>query len=74
VQFCTNETSQEDIELLLRRFIRAKPHGRGEQICCLADVHNLTYTQQCFFVDKLRHVVQEYGTDNASTFLLLSGR
>lgn len=56
------------------RFLGAKANGLGEQLSVLADLHNLTYTQQCFFVDRLRAMVHEYGTHNASTLLLLSGR
>jgi hypothetical protein len=33
-----------------------------------------SYTQQCFLVDKLRAMAIEYGTTQASTLLLLSGR
>jgi hypothetical protein len=73
ILFCTAETTIEELELLLHRFLRAKPHGRADFVFCIADLHNLSYTQQCTLVERLRAFLQEYGTDNAATLLMVSG-
>ena len=73
ILFCTAETILEDLELLLRRFFQANSHDRAEHVCTIADVHNLSYTRQCSLVEKLRIITSEYGTDNASILLILSG-
>lgn len=43
IVFCTSETTLEDVEILFRRWIRAKDHGRAEQLFVLADIHSLAY-------------------------------
>lgn len=73
ILFCTAETTIEELELLLHRFVAAKSHGRGEFVFCIADLHNLSYTQQCTLVERLRAFLQEYGTDDAATLLMVSG-
>lgn len=73
VLFCTPETTVEDLYLVLMRFIRAKSHGLEDSVYCIADIHNLSYSQQCTLVEMIRQVVQDVGQQNASTLLLLSG-
>ena len=46
VLFCTGETTLEDLYLVLMRFIRAKTYGLGDSVYCIADIHNLSYSQQ----------------------------
>ena len=74
VLFCTSQTSIEELMLLLRRFVRAARYGRGDFIFCVADLHVLSYTQQCTLVEKLRATMNEFSTDDAATLLLVSGR
>lgn len=73
IMFCTAETTAEDVNLILLRFIDAKNNGRQDFVFCIADLHNLSYTQQCTLVEKLRNLFLEYGQENASTLLLVSG-
>jgi MoxR-like ATPase len=74
ILFCTGETTLEEIELLIQRFLRGRPNDRGEYIFTLADVHSLSYTKQCAVVDKLQSAIAEQGTDDAATLLIVSGR
>ena len=74
ILFCTSDTTLEEIELLVRRFLRGKVHGRGEYIFTLADVHSLSYTKQCAVVDQLQSAIAEHGTQEAATLLIVSGR
>lgn len=75
VLFATAQTSLEEVELLIRRFLKAADHGRGDQVFCLADLHVLSYTQQCGLVDRLRALLADAGgTGSAATLLLVSGR
>jgi hypothetical protein len=46
IHFCTGETTLEDLSLVLMRFIRAKNHGLADSVFCIADIHNLSYSQQ----------------------------
>jgi hypothetical protein len=73
VIFCTNETTLEDLNLILLRFIFAKKYGRGSFIFCIADLHNLSYTLQCNLVEKLRLLFVDHGHADAATLLLVSG-
>jgi hypothetical protein len=74
ILFCTAQTTLEEIELLLRRFITGRANGHGEYIFSLADVHSLSYTKQCAVVDQLQSMVAEFGTKDAATLLIVSGR
>ena len=47
IVFCNNDTAVEEVELLVRRYLRAKAHGLDDFLFCLADVHALSYTKQC---------------------------
>lgn len=73
VIFCTNETTLEDLNLLLMRYLFAKQFGRGEWIFCIADLQNLSYTLQCKLVERIRLLFMEHGSANAATLLLVSG-
>jgi hypothetical protein len=72
--FCTSSTSIEQIELLMRRFFDAGAHGREHFVYIMADVHLLSATQQCAVVELLEDLKVEYGTGNAATLLMLSGK
>lgn len=74
IVFCTSSTTLEEIELLFRRFIKAKQNGRGECVFCVADVHALSYTLQVTVVEKLRTFLSDYGVDQAASLLLVSGK
>ena len=65
--FAGPATTLEEVELLLRRWLGARRHGRGGFIFVLADVHELSYTLQCRVVDKLRALTSEYGTRDAAS-------
>jgi hypothetical protein len=73
VVFCTADTTLEDLYLILLRFLRAKQYGGKDSVFCLADIHNLTYSQQCSFVEMLRQLLEDIGQSAASTLLLVSG-
>ena len=74
ILFCTSDTTLEEIELLVRRFLKGREHNRGEYIFTLADVHSLSYTKQCAVVDQLQSAIAEHGTQEAATLLIVSGR
>ena len=74
ILFCTADTSLEDIEILLRRFLKARNHGRDDAVFCLADVHALVYTKQCAVVDMLQELLAEHGHQVASNLLIVSGK
>jgi len=73
VLFATSLTSMEEIELLFRRWLAASAYGRSGMVFCLADLHVLSYTQQCGLVDRLRSLLSG-GVSEAATLLLVSGR
>jgi hypothetical protein len=72
--FCTTDTTIEQVEVLMRRFLHAEQHARSQCVFVVADVHMLTYTKQCAVVELLRRLLDEYGSDAAASLLLLSGR
>jgi MoxR-like ATPase len=72
--FCTTDTTIEQVEVLMRRFLHAEQHARSQCVFVVADVHMLTYTKQCAVVELLRRLLDQYGTDAAASLLLLSGR
>ena len=74
ILFCTSDTTLEEIELLVRRFLKGREHDRGEYIFTLADVHSLSYTKQCAVVDQLQSAIAEHGTQEAATLLIVSGK
>lgn len=80
IYFCTGSTGSaglhesESISLLIQRWAHAKKHGTGDRIFCVANIHHLTYTQQCVVVEDLRRCIAEYGTDTCATLLFLSGK
>jgi hypothetical protein len=74
VLFATVDTTSEDVELLLRRWIAARTCGRGSHIFVIADLHMLSYAQQCHLVDQARSLLAEWDASNAATLLLVSGR
>lgn len=80
IYFCTGSSGSaslhesESVSLLIQRWAHAKKHGAGDRIFCVANIHNLTYTQQCVVVEDLRRCIAEYGTDNCATLLFLSGK
>jgi hypothetical protein len=73
VIFCTSDTTLEDLNLILFRFIFAKRYCHGAFIFCIADLHNLSYTLQCNLVERIRILFAEYGSSDAATLLLVSG-
>lgn len=74
VLFCTSSTTNEELSILLLRFITAKDYGLGDDVFCIADIHNLSYTQQCTLVEQLRVTIQEHGQDKAGTLVIVSGK
>lgn len=74
ILFCTAATTLEELSILLMRFIRAKKNRRGHNVFVIADIHNLTYTQQCNLVELLRSMLVEYGQDEAGTLVFISGK
>ena len=77
VYFCSGSGAPwelENVTLLMQRWAHAKAHGLGDRVFCIANVHNLTYTQQCAIVDTLRRIINEYGTEQVATLLFLSGK
>jgi len=74
VLFATVDTTAEDIDLLLRRWIAARSCGRSGHVFVVADLHVLSYAQQCHLVEQVRGLIAEWDTSNAATLLLVSGR
>ena len=74
IVFCNSSTTLEDVELLIRRFIKAKDHGREKSLFCLADIHSLSYTKQCAVVDRLQALLSQHGPSQAGKLLVVSGR
>jgi MoxR-like ATPase len=71
---CTAQTTLEQVEMIMRRCFDAGKYGRKDFIFVIADVHMLSYTKQCALVEKLTQLTEEYGTKQAATLLLLSGK
>jgi hypothetical protein len=74
ILFCTTDTSLEDIEILLRRWMMGRQHGRKDLVFCLADIHALVYTKQCAVVDMLQELLAEHGHKEAANLLIVSGK
>ncbi|CAM9251391.1 unnamed protein product, partial [Phaeothamnion confervicola] len=75
VLFCSEATTEEEIDLLLSRWFRARRYGRGDAVFCAADAHRLPYTLQCGFVERLRaRLAADGGAGDAATLLVVSGR
>jgi len=74
ILFCSSQTTLEEIELILRRFIHAKPYGREENVFCIADIHALDYRTQCAVVERLRSFLADYGCAHAASLVMLSGK
>eukprot|EP00750_Incisomonas_marina_P010789 INCI16307.8.p1 GENE.INCI16307.8~~INCI16307.8.p1 ORF type:complete len:4556 (+),score=887.02 INCI16307.8:48-13670(+) len=73
IVFCLPSTSTEEVELLLRRYIKARTNHREDAIFCLVNVHNLPYTTQVGVVKVLKTIISRYGTASASGLLIVSG-
>jgi hypothetical protein len=73
ILFCTTDTTSEELNIFLLRFILAKKHGFESCIFCIADLHNLSYTQQCNLIELLRGLIQTHGHENAATLAIISG-
>ena len=73
ILFCTPDTTLEELNLILMRFIFAQKHGRGNSVFCIADIHVLSYAHQCTLVENLRTMLRDYGQDSAASLLLISG-
>jgi hypothetical protein len=73
VLFCTKETTSEELNIFLLRFIHAKRHSFDECIFCIADLQNLSYAQQCTLIELLRGLLQEHGHEDAATLAIVSG-
>jgi hypothetical protein len=71
---CTAQTTLEQVEMIMRRCFDAGKYDRKDFIFVIADVHMLSYTKQCALVEKLSDLTEEYGTKQAATLLLLSGK
>eukprot|EP01052_Picozoa_sp_SAG31_P002290 SAG31_NODE_80_length_27188_cov_42.623869_5_plen_2141_part_00 len=74
VLFCNSSTTLEDVELLIRRYLKARAHGRENALFCLADIHALSYTKQCAVVDRLQALLSRHGPSEAGKLLVVSGR
>ena len=74
VLFATALTTSEELELMVRRWLTAGRRGRSKSVFTVADLHVLSYTQQCGFVDRLRVLLADLGTEHAATLLLVSGK
>eukprot|EP01047_Picozoa_sp_COSAG01_P037911 COSAG01_NODE_3044_length_6674_cov_45.773232_3_plen_1862_part_01 len=74
IVFCTVETSVEQVELLFNRFLMAKAQRRNDSIFCLADIHTLSYTRQCAVTNSLQAKLAQFGTQYASSLVIVSGR
>ena len=73
ILFCTTDTTLEEIELIIRRFIKAAIHGRNDYIFCIADIHTLSYTMQCSTIEILRKLMDSYGINDAARLVFVSG-
>jgi hypothetical protein len=47
IMFCAPNTSLEEIELILLRFLMAKKRGRGQHVFTIADLHMLRCIREC---------------------------
>eukprot|EP00930_Biecheleria_cincta_P035478 TRINITY_DN24399_c0_g1_i1.p1 TRINITY_DN24399_c0_g1~~TRINITY_DN24399_c0_g1_i1.p1 ORF type:complete len:4764 (+),score=1067.82 TRINITY_DN24399_c0_g1_i1:48-14339(+) len=70
---CSSHTTLEEIDLLLRRFINARKHGRGDRLYCVANVHLLSYVTQCGTVEALRNLEEQVGFSAASALVFVTG-
>lgn len=70
---CSSHTTVEEIELLLRRFFRARAYGREERLYCLGNVHLLPYVVQCGTVEALTRLEECFGFEDASALVFVSG-
>eukprot|EP00931_Biecheleriopsis_adriatica_P017997 TRINITY_DN1271_c1_g1_i1.p1 TRINITY_DN1271_c1_g1~~TRINITY_DN1271_c1_g1_i1.p1 ORF type:complete len:4782 (+),score=1057.93 TRINITY_DN1271_c1_g1_i1:65-14410(+) len=70
---CSSHTTLEEIELLLRRFFKARQQGREDRLYCVGNVHLLSYVTQCGTVEALRRMEEEYGYGDASALVFVSG-
>jgi hypothetical protein len=73
ILFCTPDSTIEELNLILMRFISARRYGRGDCVFCIADLHVLSYSHQCTLVESLRTTLREYGQADAATLVLISG-
>ena len=71
VVFCSNKTTQEELEIFLRRFVYS---SNLDSIFCLVDVHKLSYTEQKFVHEKLFEMVKEKNSRILSKLILVSGK
>ena len=79
ILFCSADMSLESVELLFRRFLRAREYGRADTTFVLADIHLLSYPFQAAVLERLRQLVTDRQVDlggdgysKASTLLLVS--
>lgn len=70
---CTENTTAEEIDILIRRFIQAKQHSRGNSVYCLGNIQLLNYQLQCRAVEILGVLLGEFGVDNAASLVIVSG-
>ncbi|CAK0875559.1 unnamed protein product [Prorocentrum cordatum] len=71
---CSAGTTLEQVELLLRRFISARAHGREGLLYCVGGAHLLPYAVQCGAVEALRRLRERLGFEQASALVFVSGR
>ena len=71
---CSSHTTEEEIELLLRRFFHARGHKREDRLYCLGNAHLLHYGVQLCAVETLRRLEESFGYGEASALLFVSGQ
>eukprot|EP00397_Hematodinium_sp_SG-2012_P000023 GEMP01000023.1.p1 GENE.GEMP01000023.1~~GEMP01000023.1.p1 ORF type:complete len:4845 (-),score=1374.35 GEMP01000023.1:551-15064(-) len=72
VLLCSSLTTIEEIELLLRRYIRAKLYGRGQRVYMVAGVEHLSYSVQCHVVENLRTLLMRFTSVHAATLVFVT--
>lgn len=72
ILFCDASTTQEELSLLVRRFIRARENGRGDYIFCAVNVDRLPYAVQMQFVNTLKDAITSHGCLSASSLFIVS--
>eukprot|EP00928_Gymnodinium_smaydae_P026154 TRINITY_DN20620_c0_g1_i1.p1 TRINITY_DN20620_c0_g1~~TRINITY_DN20620_c0_g1_i1.p1 ORF type:complete len:1377 (+),score=394.33 TRINITY_DN20620_c0_g1_i1:376-4131(+) len=70
---CSSTTTAEEIELLVRRFLLARQHGREDLVFCLGSTHLLPYATQCRAAEVLRWLEERVGFGSASCLAVVSG-
>ena len=73
VLLCTELTTPEEIEIVIRRFIQARQYKREKCVYCIGNIQLLSYHVQCRAVETLGVLLGEYGTDDAAALVLVAG-